>query len=892
MGSLQARAIRYTVLPGIFPRLRALFSGGFFHVASLIAQVYYAVRLLPPGHPYLNPINRGKFGLRHVVAQAAANLVFKWSNIDQIVIFFTILIGITLIFVQFFLVIVALVMQQSVFAMVPVKDLFFVDSIYNPGPAQDIAFMILDRVFGTKNIFDSCIEAGTGCVDMDGATVNVPATYPYPIHLALHMLLRFYSIGIFFVSVLIILYFVATIAGETAETGTPFGKRLDRGWAPLRLILFFALLVPLNIGGINAGLNAGQIITLWTAKFGSNFATNTWGRFNEKLTDTYLGKEETLIATPNIPEFRGLLQFMFVMKTCKIATEMSDTDLMTTGPYGGVQDYIVRPAGLASGAVDNPLIFHLTPYKPAQTFAKNGTIRVVFGVKNADAQASKYKDHRNFVFPFCGSIQFPTVDLDKPGTPPSGATKIQEVYYDMLREMWSDPRFGSYAECVARTKILGAEVAACSLLPDRPFLMEMVNYYNAYLQQKIEPLIKEHGDWSVPPALRKKGWAGAAIWYNKVSQMNGEVTSAVLNMPIISSYPAVMETVAKSRMEKNKNVPGIYIFDPNLAQGAPINYSDPQKDPPIASALYSAFLAFEQDEIYSSEFESSTGNGVVDTINDIFGTAGIFDMRKNPDVHPLAQLSSIGKAMMEASIRNVGIGVLSGFVSKPLNDTGKIVAKTISDFAKTIGFATLAMSFAMYYILPFMPFLYFLFAVSGWVKSIFEAVVAMPLWALAHLRIDGPGLSGQDASGGYFLLLEIFLRPVLIVVGLLASVAIFGNMVVVLHDMFELLIANVGGFDIKAETSGTVPSQIDSMRGPIDEFFLTALYVIICYLIGMSSFKLIDLIPTKILRWLGAGVATFQEGAGDPAGDVMGTTYQGTLVATGQIKGGALAVLG
>ena len=54
-----------------------------------------------------------------------------------------------------------------------------------------------------------------------------------------------------------------------------------------------------------------------------------------------------------------------------------------------------------------------------------------------------------------------------------------------------------------------------------------------------------------------------------------------------------------------------------------------------------------------------------------------------------------------------------------------------------------------------MPFIYFFFALAGWIKSIFEAVVAMPLRALAHLRIDGEGLPGPGATNGYFLLLEI-----------------------------------------------------------------------------------------------------------------------------------------
>ena len=50
------------------------------------------------------------------------------------------------------------------------------------------------------------------------------------------------------------------------------------------------------------------------------------------------------------------------------------------------------------------------------------------------------------------------------------------------------------------------------------------------------------------------------------------------------------------------------------------------------------------------------------------------------------------------------------------------------------------------------------FAVGGWVKGLFEAMVGVPLWALAHIRIDGQGLAGDAALNGYFLIFEIFIH--------------------------------------------------------------------------------------------------------------------------------------
>ena len=113
----------------------------------------------------------------------------------------------------------------------------------------------------------------------------------------------------------------------------------------------------------------------------------------------------------------------------------------------------------------------------------------------------------------------------------------------------------------------------------------------------------------------------------------------------------------------------------------------------------------------------------------------------------------------------------------------------------------------------------------------------------------------------------------------------------VLNQIFDLVVANAGGFDneIEGEIStgavADIQSLLDVSRGPVDEFFYTAMYAIICYLIGMSSFKLINLIPDKILRWMGVSVAAFQENAGDPAQQLSSNVYRGTLLVGNQVKG-------
>jgi hypothetical protein len=64
------------------------------------------------------------------------------------------------------------------------------------------------------------------------------------------------------------------------------------------------------------------------------------------------------------------------------------------------------------------------------------------------------------------------------------------------------------------------------------------------------------------------------------------------------------------------------------------------------------------------------------------------------------------------------------------------------------------------------------------------------------------------------------------------------------------------------------------------------MYAVILYIMGLSSFKLIDLIPNQIMRWLGTGVSTFSDLTGDAAAQLTQTTSVVGQQMTSQAIGG------
>jgi conjugal transfer/type IV secretion protein DotA/TraY len=390
--------------------------------------------------------------------------------------------------------------------------------------------------------------------------------------------------------------------------------------------------------------------------------------------------------------------------------------------------------------------------------------------------------------------------------------------------------------------------------------------------------------------LLTRGWMAAGVWYNRIAEMNGAFTSAAWNLPKPTYYPETMMKVAIQKQQAGKSIQGDQVFNPAV-KGAPINiaFSRGGSERGAAEAYWS-ITKWWQDQ--GTGFTAGTrglqsGNPILDLINYVFGTSGLFSIRQNANVHPMAQLSSIGKALIERSITLLGVGVLGTFAQPWM--TGQFAGlrqavEVVSGFAFSFLSIGAAAGFIMYYVIPFLPFIYFFFAAAGWVKAIFEAMVGVPLWALAHIRIDGSGLPGDAAMGGYYMLLEIMIRPILIVIGLICSVSIYAASVQVLNDIFNVAVMNVTGVDMGADNSQL---SLENIRGTIDVFFYTILYVILVYMIGMSSFKMIDVIPSAIGRWLGASISPYKDSGEGQASTLVGYGTVGSNIVFGQLSGAA-----
>ncbi len=980
MSKVQAKqVVKYVVMPGVVPRFQRLFSSGFGRVAYLMAQIYAMVRLLPAHHPYLDPSNIGKFGIHHVIAAAANNLVMSKKNMDQILVFVLLLVCIVLLALQIIILVGALLFGSSVALAGAVFPYPEGPSIFVTGaPADDIAFMLLDRVFGVPGFFNSCVATGAVCTGAQGPA----GAFPWPFHIALHQLFRFYSTGMLLIGTVIFLYFIVVIVAETATSGTPFGQRFQNVWVPIRLVVAIGLLVPLPIqypgGGVSAAYNSGQYIVFAAAKYGSSLATNAWIRFNNTVFNhaefaggngvNPLGERQTLVALPKQPDAAPIAEMISMVHTCAFTYFMVDRSIRKVhgaGAVGGpvaagvqelkypetqadideyitknnIRPYLVKtPASWMVAGNGNPATGMAleadTSYQDALEFFYRGDIVITFGrLKKPPVGGAAPEITPDNIEPACGEIRIPVTDpRDSAGgagaypaatTPYLGAVAMQQLYFNYIRWYWylsnNTERFIDFAGRFVLLTLKKGGDSACEMgcqgnfapnpnLPNctlaagvRPcektpisaqWKQDTIDFVQTDLNVRIVEIWNAYNndgaEIALDPVVLDRGWGGAGIWFNRIAQVNGAWVTALINQPAFDKMPIIMEEVKRMRTSSSKELSGAEVFNP-YGSGADSStlvselkgmHADAAR---MSTVLYSAYKYWRADQMNFDRGDKSLNSGALETaMNMIFGTYGLFSMTgENVQTHPLAQLATLGRGLVEASIRNIAVSTGSaalGGVAGALNRQAGSLVQAAGQFFNSVAFLGLTVGLVLFYVVPFLPFVYFYFAVASWIKTIFESMVGVPLWALAHLRLDGDGLPGDSASNGYFLIFEIFLRPILTVFGLMAAMVIFTAQVRILNFTWMIVTENAGGFNTDTQIAA-VAGKINLQRSIVDQFFFTVTYAIVVYMMATAAFKLVDTIPDNILRWAGQGVSSFGDINQDPTGELTRYAALGGMTA-------------
>lgn len=158
---------------------------------------------------------------------------------------------------------------------------------------------------------------------------------------------------------------------------------------------------------------------------------------------------------------------------------------------------------------------------------------------------------------------------------------------------------------------------------------------------------------------------------------------------------------------------------------------------------------------------------------------------------------------------------------------------------------------------PLIPFMIFTMGVLGWLLTVIEAVIAGPIIALGLVMPSGEELGRLDSALN--ILANIFLRPMLMVLGFLIASRLYGAICALVDYGIVRLIESV------------------ALQSLLSIIVLIGAYVTFITSITNSAFSLIYAVPDKILRWMG------QHGEQTSMGEAMGETKGAVSSTAGKV---------
>jgi defect-in-organelle-trafficking protein DotA len=184
------------------------------------------------------------------------------------------------------------------------------------------------------------------------------------------------------------------------------------------------------------------------------------------------------------------------------------------------------------------------------------------------------------------------------------------------------------------------------------------------------------------------------------------------------------------------------------------------------------------------------------------------------------------------------------------------LVKIIVSFTLPLMFSWLALfmhiGITVAYYVPMLPYIIFLFGSIGWLMAVMEAMVAAPILALGVMSPEGEGLSGKSERG-FLILVNVFLRPSMMIVGYVISIALS---FVAVHLLIMGYSRGAAILNLDSGYAGVNWSSYVMTRAfakGFSIFIVINLYATIV----QKCFTLIFILPDRVMRWIGGGPESY-----------------------------------
>jgi len=539
-----------------------------------------------------------------------------------------------------------------------------------------------------------------------------------------------------------------TVTLKTLFKGGQDGRVFSQGrtWLhPVMSLAGFMTLIPTA-----SGWSLSQLIMLWAA------STMGIGSAN-LLTDTgadMISGGMSLVVQPTAPSTRSAARAVFEMNLCKYATNRELSSLYQDGQArtalmqtkGGNGDYITGNGSAVCGSARIP--------EPSE-----GVMDSLFGsaVNTASVTAASRSA------------------LD---TMQSTLDAAAQAYVDAYLSK-RDQDSGTLID--PETTIQNAAAAYESTVNNA---LNQLNYKDS-LQSQLTTQLKTYG------------WISLGAWYNTFATANSKTNEVANASPVTSGTSMHGETGTGDLYHQ--------VFSAYRSQVQNSTYTSPLGTQ-TAKDDGAAANAADPDAVFTGIFKSPMQQLTTFVATREFGTDADFSHQ----VNPLIKMQTIGNYTLIASegaltIYNLAfatasaadnsvLGKISGLV---FVNSGAVVKDALTALSPPFYFVLLllfAVGFSLAVFLPAVPFLYWMVGVFNWIVSVMVGCAAGPMWSATHLGAEED--KGSRSAYGYIFLIDMMLRPSLMVLGFFfASAAVMAGGTI-LNLLFGTALANANADSI------------------------------------------------------------------------------------------------
>lgn len=805
----------------------------------MIAGVFMTQGLFPRQHPAFKDESI-HLSFADVILTSFRNLNWTKDGMPQVAFFFAVIGTIIFSVIGFILALTGMFTTQAHAGIVDA-----------PFPLNDAGNLWLEHIFNDGNFtfFNNETGADYGMLTGDGIRTT-------PI--ILKTMAAMYANVMLILAVIILFYHLIAMVVHTAHEGTVMGRNAHQIWAPVRLVFALGLLVP-----VADGWSSGQWLVMQIAKWGSGMASNIWNLTSEFPRPLVRVNPDTLAD--------GLINHLEHAGRCVVKDAFREgadgpavindpnwqlaRDFFGTITNPGQGTYIqdIPPAGLASGfstAAGAPhfMVFSGNPntswwtgnacgifYSPSVRQQVNG-----YGTRGPDAAnleqiSAAYITAFNAIQDraFTHGVVMALAELRQNG---GAGMIIQDAFTkDQLKADYKDTFVGA----------IGAARVALGAPPVIPGPGQFVydEGTNDLIYKTVDPYVAD-----------QRGWMSAGMYFMDLVGKQSHAQRMV-GLPVVSGMPmsskgaqhAYTDSLSHSEAERNQEyqkdltIPNT-LCGGSVASGASVDL--------IKKLIYC--VGFIPLGLMDSNFQMTTGRQFAGTGNtmpftDMVNFGGkLINSAKNLVLMGLAlQTAAAGitiasDALRDASIveKNTKVRDLlaaAGFgvdTVKGIVDLGGMLSGMLISFGVMMFFP----GFILFYLLPALPFINFVLGCITWMVSLLMATIAIPVIAIAHLTPNGEGLPSASARGAYYMILQIFLRPIMMIFGLYVCILLANTGLVFASVLFN---------------DGTNTSMTGT--DPLSQLMYFILYAGLCYAIVNASITCIDEFPLKSVAWVGGG---------------------------------------